>query len=201
MSLEDDARFLALFAMPKPVKITGRSSSITNSFVNGVIPVVVPTAAEIRAALDVLGMSDVVTCAYCGDTSTEWDHLRPLVVAKRPTGFISEIQNLVPACGKCNQSKGNKHWKDWMLSAARLSPASRGIVGLAERVSRLEAFESWLSPTHVDFATVVSPDLWKQHWENHDRIQAEMKTAELVASQIRAEVAMHSRAFVDSSST
>ena len=187
--------------MPKPVKITGRSSSITNSFVNGVIPVVVPTAAEIRAALDVLGMSDVVTCAYCGDTSTEWDHLRPLVVAKRPTGFISEIQNLVPACGKCNQSKGNKHWKIWMLSKARLSPASRDIVGLEDRVSRLETFENWRPPTHVDFAAVVSPDLWKQHWENHDRLQSEMKTSELVASQIRAEVALHSRAVMDSQDT
>ena len=114
--------YIGQFAMPKPVRITGRSSSITNSFVNGVIPVVVPSEAEVREALEILGMLERVTCSYCGDTSTEWDHLRPLVDKQRPTGYISEIHNLVPACGKCNQSKGNKHWLTWMRSTARLSP-------------------------------------------------------------------------------
>ena len=192
MSVEDDARLLALFAMPNPVRIMGRSSSITNSFVNGVIPVIAPSAAEIRAALEVLGMVDVVVCAYCGDASTEWDHLRPLVVAKRPTGYISEIQNLVPACGKCNQSKGNKRWDTWMLSSARLSPATRGIADLEVRVRRLESFEKWREPTHVDFAAIVSPHLWEQHWANHERLLAQMREAEAVATKVRAEVASFS---------
>jgi len=30
--------YLSLFRMPSPVKITGRSSSITNSFINAIIP-------------------------------------------------------------------------------------------------------------------------------------------------------------------
>lgn len=61
---------------------------------------------------------------------------------KTADGFISEIPNLVPACGTCNQSKGNKQWKAWMLSAARLSPASRGIADIDVRGRRFEAFES-----------------------------------------------------------
>jgi len=36
-------------------------------------------------------------CSYCGTPATEWDHLRPLVMNKKPTGYISEIHNLVPA--------------------------------------------------------------------------------------------------------
>ena len=192
VSVEEDARWLGLFALPNQVKITGRSSSITNSFVNGVIPVIAPSAHDIRAALEVLGMLEEVTCSYCGDVSTEWDHLRPLVEAQRPTGFVTEIQNLVPACGKCNQSKGNKHWKTWMFSGARLSPASRGIADIEARVRRLEAFENWREPTCVDFAALVSPGLWQQHWENHAKLLAEMRDAELVAAQIRAEVAAYS---------
>jgi len=98
------------FAMPSVQTMMSRKSSITNAFVNSLIPVVEPTVDEIEEALRILGMSaDDVRCAYCGDVSTEWDHLRPLVVNRRPTGYISEIGNLVPACGKCNQSKGNKH--------------------------------------------------------------------------------------------
>lgn len=122
------------FRMPVPVKITGRTSSITNSFVNGVIPAIMPSDGEIALALGVLGMdASDVRCAYCGDPATEWDHLSAIVRDKRPTGYISEIHNLVPACGKCNQSKGNRPWREWMFGPSPLSPASRGVGDVVER--------------------------------------------------------------------
>jgi hypothetical protein len=159
--------YLALFRMPTPVKITGRSSSITNSFVNAIIPVVQPTAAAVEEALKVLGMtSDTYCCAFCGDTATEWDHLRPLVKHKKPTGYISEIHNLVPACGKCNQSKGNKEWEAWMMSSAKLSPRTRGIADLEQRIDKLQAYELWGSPTKLDFEQIVGTEVWAEHWDN-----------------------------------
>ena len=92
------------FSMPNRVKIPARSSSITNSFVQSLIPEVTPTDEDVVEVLQLLEIdpSDP-RCAYCGDPTTEWDHLRPLVKDKLPTGFVSEIGNLVPACGKCNQ--------------------------------------------------------------------------------------------------
>ena len=98
--------YLSLFRMPTPMKITGRPSSITNAFINSIIPVISPTTdEEVKNALDILDMTpELFQCAYCGGTASEWDHLRPLVKDKKPTGFISEIHNLVPSCGKCNQS-------------------------------------------------------------------------------------------------
>lgn len=51
---------------------------------------------------------ETIQYAYCGEQYKEWDHLNSLVENKRPTGYILEIHNLVPACGGCNQSKGNK---------------------------------------------------------------------------------------------
>ena len=97
--------YLSLFRMPTPMKITGRSSSITNSFINSIIPVIGPTNDQVKKALEILEMDrDSFQCSYCGAKATEWDHLRPLVLNKKPTGYISEIHNLVPACGKCNQS-------------------------------------------------------------------------------------------------
>ncbi|TFB16686.1 HNH endonuclease [Microbacterium sp. 3H14] len=180
--------YLSLFAMPKPVRIMGRSSSITNSFVNGIIPVVVPTEAEVRAALEILGMLDRVSCSYCGDTSTEWDHLRPLVSNQRPTGYISEIHNLVPACGKCNQSKGNKDWLTWMRSSAPLSPESRGVPDIEDRIARLQEYERQASPTRVDFEAAVGPDLWQQHWAHHKHLLELMRAADQDAQEIRARV-------------
>src|SRR5436190_11832211 len=104
-----------------------------------------------------------VRCAYCGDKMTEWDHLRPLVVKQRPTGFVSEIANLVPSCGKCNQSKGNSHWRDWMLSGTGLSPSARKIADIDDRIVRLEAYEQWRTPTKIDFEGIVGRDDWEAY--------------------------------------
>lgn len=174
--------------MPKAVAITGRTSSITNSFINAIIPVVPPTPDEVVTALEILGMSDRVRCAYCGDPHTEWDHLRPLVVGKQPTGYISEIHNLVPACGKCNQSKGNKSWEAWMFGPAALSPKTRGVPNLSTMAERLAEYELWAEPTRLDFAALAGPDLWGQHWVHHARIVDLMKEAQALAVEIREQV-------------
>jgi hypothetical protein len=171
--------------MPSPVRIAGRTSSITNSFINGIIPIVVPTSDEVRAALEILEMLEQVTCAYCGDVYTEWDHLRPLVVNKQPTGYISEIHNLVPSCGKCNQSKGNKHWRDWMFGPAVLSPKTRGKADLEERADRLTAYETWMPPTRLNFEELVGSETWALHWKNYEQIINLMREAELTATKIR----------------
>lgn len=177
------------FRMPTPVKIVGRTSTITNSFVNGIIPVFPPTEAESVEALQILGMSeDDVRCAYCGGLATEWDHLRPLVKGRRPTGYISEIANLVPACGKCNQSKGGSDWRSWIKGNARLCPKMRNIPDLANRINRLEEYERRKEPRKIDFAKEVGPDLWKAHWENHARLLALMRECEQTAQRVRAAV-------------
>ncbi len=176
----------ALIQMPTPVNIMGRSSSITNAFVNSIIPVIIPSEVEILEALRILQIDpNHQTCAYCGDPATEWDHLRPLVAGQKPTGFITEIANLVPACGKCNQSKGNKHWRSWIVSGARLSPKSRGIPDLDARIQRLDLFEEWRNVEPINFEEIVGPELWLTHWENWKRVIGDMKLSQDLAIQIR----------------
>lgn len=179
-----------IFRMPTPVKITGRTSSITNAFVNGIIPVIEPTEEEIESALETLGMDkDHIVCAYCGNPYTEWDHFHPLIKDKMPTGYISEIHNLIPACGKCNQSKGNKYWKTWMLSDAALSPSSRHIPDIEQRKKRLEDYERKYTPIKIDFEEIVGKDMWEQHWANcqvlHDLMQESQKHSDKLKSIIK----------------
>ena len=141
---------LDVFKMPVPVTIMGRTSSITNSFVNGIIPCIMPTEEQVRNNLRILGMDETtIRCAYCGDRCTEWDHFRPLVENKRPTGYISEIDNLVPVCGKCNQSKGNKTWREWITGGAPLSPKTRGIGDLEQTIERLKRYEEETHPVGI----------------------------------------------------
>ncbi len=185
-----DIRVIDVFVMPKAMKITGRTSSITNAFVNAIVPSVSPTEAEVAEALRILGLAaEDLRCAYCGDKSTEWDHLRPLVQGKRPTGFISEIANLVPACGKCNQSKGSQDWRTWIVSTAKRSPAARGVPDLDERIARLGAYEHWREPTRIDFESIVPNGLWEQYWKSHEGLVRGMKDCQAVADQVRREIA------------
>lgn len=178
--------YLSLFRMPTQIKITGRSSSITNAFINSIIPVAHPSDGQVKKALEILGMSpESFQCAFCGDTATEWDHLRPLVVNKKPTGYISEIHNLVPCCGKCNQSKGNKPWAAWMRSDARLSPKTREIRDIELRFQRLTAYEQWEKPTRMNFEMILGDEVWTQHWENHEKVQDAMKQSQVLAEKIK----------------
>lgn len=172
--------------MPVKMKITGRSSTITNSFVSSIIPSIEPKDEEIRECLRVLGIDpNDLLCVYCGDRATEWDHFRPLVVGKKPTGYISEIKNLVPSCGKCNQSKGNKKWKTWILSNARNSPKVRKIEDLPLRIKRLEEYEEWGKTSPIDFAGIVDDMLWSQHWQNCANLQKEMKRCQDLADKLK----------------
>ena len=179
----------AAFKMPKRVRVTDRSSSINNSFANGIVPVIKPLDDEIEEALAVLGMTpDTVRCAYCGDPCTQWDHLNPLVVDTMPTGYITEIHNLVPCCGTCNQSKGNQPWRSWMTGGASQSPASRGVADLDDRISRLEEYERAFVPVRLDFEGIVGKDVWEKHWENRksviEAMKASLSTSEEIASRL-----------------
>lgn len=196
----DDGRGRLLrkaFRMPAMQTMTSRKTSVTNAFVSAIIPSVRPSVEEIAEALRILGMepSDV-RCAYCGDKSSEWDHLRPLVVKRRPTGFISEIANLVPSCGKCNQSKGNSSWREWMLGKADLSPTGRGLSNIGERIARLESYERWRSPTRIDFESIIAHDAWEHYWSLCEQVIEDMslcqKTADEFLAQAKQRVASRS---------
>jgi hypothetical protein len=52
-------------------------------------------------------------CAYCGgtpidDRSLTLDHVRP-----KSKGGQDRTSNCVPACKKCNHSKGSENWLEW----------------------------------------------------------------------------------------
>jgi hypothetical protein len=175
------------FQMPKSVKIIFRSSSITNAFFNGIIPSIEPTKEQIIKVLEILHINnDNITCCYCGDKATEWDHFRPLIINKKPTGYISEIHNLVPSCSKCNQSKGNKEWLKWIESDAKLSPRTRSIKNLTDKIKYLKKFEKWEQPIIIDnFELIVGKELWNKHNKNLIEIHQKMKEYQQIADEIK----------------
>lgn len=174
------------FKMPKAVTIKGRSSSITNSFFNGIVPVVYPTYEEIKKALNVLQQDeDDVRCVYCGSKKTEWDHLHPLIVDKNHTGFITEIANLVPACGKCNQSKGNSDWKEWMLGNAPLSPKTRGVKDLNRKIEIIENYDKVFKKTKINLEEIIGRNKWEEYKSSLKQLEDDMNKAQSIMEEIK----------------
>jgi 5-methylcytosine-specific restriction endonuclease McrA len=184
-----DKELLACFRMPGGFTITGRTTSIRNVFVAAIVPVIRPSIDEIRMALEILALDPRdLRCCYCGDVSTEWDHLRPLVKDGKPTGYPSSIRNLVPSCGKCNQSKGKSNWKVWMLGKAPRAPSIRKISDLTQRIARLEKFESWSGCVPLNIEQIVSPQLWQQYYALQEDILQKMRDAQKLATEISREI-------------
>jgi hypothetical protein len=171
----------------KPLTITSRTSSITNSFVQAIIPNIVPSERERFEAFQVLGINpDAISCVYCGAGATDWDHLRPLVRNKRPTGYINEIRNRVPSCAPCNQSKGGADWRRWMQSNAIGSPKTRGVRDIKRRMKRLELFEKWGRVEPLPLREFVGDENWNAYWADLDVIVKKMFDAQAHAGRVRS---------------
>ena len=171
----------------RPLKITSRTSTITNAFVQSIMPSVEPSNEEVAEALAILGMTiDNLSCVYCGVSATDWDHLRPLVKGKRPTGFLNEIRNLVPACNRCNQSKSGTDWRRWMEGNAKGSPKARGIVDIGKRIETLTAYEEWANRRSLQLRDDVPEELLDTHWKNLDEITAKMQDAQRHADRLQS---------------
>jgi hypothetical protein len=106
---------------------------------------------------------------YCGAAASEWDHLRPIVFRRRPTGFFSEIANLVPACGKCNQSKGGQDWQSWMRGNAKGGLRACGVTDIEGRITRLKNYATTFRSTRLQFTESEKTAL-DLYWQNLDKI-------------------------------
>ena len=192
MTPVDPARREALlrcFRLPPAQTMVARKSTLTNAFVSALIPSFDPSVDEIEEALRILGLDPFdLRCAYCGNGWHTWDHLRPLVTKCKPTGYITEIANLIPSCSPCNSSKGSSHWKKWMFGKAKGSPRARRISDLDQRAERLTTFENWREPIRVDFEALLGSEDWDRYWSLHEAVVRDMYSAQEFANSLRKRV-------------
>lgn len=62
-------------------------------------------------------------CVYCGG---EYEHIDHLVALTR--GGTNTSENLVPACGRCNQSKHAYPWREWYRKQSFYDPKREKII-------------------------------------------------------------------------
>ena len=71
-----------------------------------------------------------------------------------------------------------------MLSDAKLSPKSRGIVDIDERIALLSQYEEWRIPIMIEFSEIIPTGEWEEYWELCERVNRELLSCQEVASKI-----------------
>ncbi len=112
----------------------GRKSTFANAFASALAPYDTYDQVVVAAAMRDLDQNpeEDLHCVYCGRIAATWDHLFNRVVRGDFSGHGHRIRNLVPCCRTCNESKGQKPWRDFL---EKLNPPNKDL-----RVRRIERF-------------------------------------------------------------
>lgn len=156
---------IAGFKYPASDNIKNRTSTIARSMACTLDSRIPCTSEQEAKWLTILELDlENLTCAYCGEKATHLDHLYPLISGIYPTGWSSEPGNLVPCCGKCNQSKGNQDWKEYMNS----DKCKHADISKDLRIKRIESLlASELKPKRRNWSD--NPE-FKEKWEKAYKI-------------------------------
>lgn len=163
------------FKMPSKQNLKGRSSTISNAFAISITPYIRPSDDELNVYYDLLGIKEG-QCAYCLGDGNGRDHLKPLVDSGMPTGYITDIHNLVPCCQKCNSSKGSKSFGEWYIEEAnieRLKKLGLSKRDIEERYETILEFEKMI-PEPLDYESIVGKGLWDEYKQRRIRLLKEL---------------------------
>jgi hypothetical protein len=98
---------------------------------------------EVQQAVGFLFPRGAAECTYCGSSNVErWDHLVPITA-----GGETVIGNMVPACGRCDDSKRDLRYDDWMTSDYPSAPRNRGVTDIESRRKRIKSYIEHFSYT------------------------------------------------------
>ncbi len=191
------------FKMPGRDTLHTRQTTINMAFAKSLTPVLMPTQVELDVALALLGMEHGIKCSYCGGAYQTWDHFQAATQQSRPSGFIDEIDNLVPCCSRCNSSRGNREWTTFMkyLEDEKVQQLNAAIAGLRKdkhsgdanveterlkneyaewlvqhkvRQKRLCDFSEAVDPIRLDLNQLFSVGPLKEHYDNYSTLYAQI---------------------------
>lgn len=181
------------YKMPSKSDLKGRSSTMSNAFAISITPYIVPSEEEVRASYNMLQIQEG-QCAYCLGEGNAKDHLKPLVKAGMPTGYITAINNLVPCCSRCNSSKGAKTFEEWYLSPenlARLKKRGLSDSDVEQRFKIISRYESQIEEP-LDYETLVGTELWKQYQERRrsllERLNEDQEFCDMLSAIIMEKI-------------
>ncbi len=118
-----------------------------------------------------------VMCIYCDKVAaTRWDHLYP--VSK---GGDSGPGNLVPACGRCDDSKQDRTIEEWSASKSKHRPSPDRVLLINQRI---EEYLSEYTYSPVAFEAKLSPAnqaIYRRFRQKLDELREQMRVDGLIS--------------------
>jgi len=175
------------FKLPTKSDLKGRTSTINNAFVIAITPRIPPKESELAGYYTDLGIEEG-KCAYCliGDGNCR-DHLKPLVDQGMPTGYITDIHNIVPCCQKCNSSKGSKSFREWYIddkNVERLKAMGLSAETIASRYQTICCFEDKI-PEPLNYEKIVGKKLWNEYVKRKNEFYAALEDNQKFCNKLK----------------
>jgi 5-methylcytosine-specific restriction endonuclease McrA len=194
-------RKIAGIQMPAQMTADRQRTGIRRAFINTVVPELEPIGGQEKDWAAKLQLNlNAVQCVYCGDEAKQLDHFRKLTENELPTGYITDIFNLVPCCGTCNSSKNGPDWKKWMLGQADKGPRKRtSEADLLRRVAILDEFAEWSEAltTRLDVVKIIGEEAWKRYEDDMTAVIRHLGSVRdhsvLFSEKIRAHLAQEKK--------
>ena len=177
------------FKMPTKSTLKQRKSTIANAFAISITPYIKPTNKEILQMLELLKIEDG-KCVYCLGRATTTDHFRPLVESANPSGYISDIKNLVPCCSTCNSSKGRKKWDDWYLSdknVCRLHNLGLTDIEIQKRYQIIKEY-SEIGEKKLNYKEIVGEDMWNEFLRRKSELNKLLDENQIFCDQLNLKI-------------
>lgn len=177
------------FKMPSKGDLRSRTSTISNAFVSSITPWIYPKSEEVIGIYDKFGIVEG-QCAYClqyGANSV--DHYKCLVIRSEPSGYITDIDNLVPCCQKCNSAKGSKSFEDWYdddRTKARLNELGMTDAQIKER--RDIIVNAMKDIKRYDYRQIVGEEKWNEFIERRKKLNALLKENQSFCDELSKEI-------------
>jgi 5-methylcytosine-specific restriction endonuclease McrA len=163
----------------KPYKMKQRASTISHAFASALAPHDDFDEREVIKALRQLGQDPGnLKCVYCSRKAATWDHLMSIVKNSEFRGYGHQIGNLVPACRPCNEAKGGKNFRDYLLKGK--NPQRKVLV------RKLESHLKKFSKQHdIQGFKKKNAVLWRQYERLRKQVLDKMKEGDLIAEKLR----------------
>ena len=175
------------FKLPTKSDLKSRSSTISNAFAIAITPYIYPTGDEIECFLKELHL-EYGQCAYCLGKANAMDHVKPLVTQGLPTGYITEIRNLVPCCSACNSAKGAQDFRVWYKSnknIERLHGEGLNDTQIEERYDIVSKYIDKI-PKPIDYKAILGDELWQEYLLRKEEMIKLLKDDQLFCDKLNA---------------
>lgn len=177
------------FKMPAKADLKSRTSTISNAFAISITPYIKPTKEQEKKLMEILDISEG-QCAYCLRYANSTDHFRPLVDKGEPSGFISDIHNLVPCCASCNSSKGKRNWDEWFLSEKNIKNLESLGLSKEDINHRFECLKNFSNNANkkLNYWEILGEEKWNEFLSRKNKLNEMLKENQKFCDELNAQI-------------